>query len=76
MSAPSMIMARNDREVIGSPWTTTAARTLSMCGVWYRAGAELKPGQQGITTNVANLPALAAGLKPALDRAREMRLVD
>jgi hypothetical protein len=43
---------------------------------WYRAGDEWKPGKQGITTAVSNLAALAAGLTLALDKARELGLVD
>lgn len=43
---------------------------------WYASGATWKPSRQGITTQIANLPALAEGLKAAVDRARDMGLIE
>lgn len=80
MAAPRLIVAefpRNQRgEVIRIALDDYKGTATVDTRVWYLDGATLKPGKQGITTAVANLPALAAGLKLALDRAREMGLVD
>lgn len=79
MTAPRVIIAefdRNAREKIRIALDDFRGTNTVDVRVWYRDGLELKPGRQGITTSVANLPALAAGLKLALDRARELGLVD
>ena len=79
MSAPRVIIAefdRNSRERIRIALDEYRGINTVDVRVWYRDGNELKPGKSGITTSVANLPALAAGLKLALDRARDLGLVD
>jgi hypothetical protein len=78
MSAPRVIIAefdRNTREKIRIALDDYRGTTTIDIRVWYLDGLELKPGRQGLTTSVQNLPAPAAGLKLALDRAREMGLV-
>lgn len=79
MSAPRIIVAefpRNSRESIRIALDEYRGISTVDVRVWWRDGSELKPGKSGITTSVSNLPALAAGLKLALDRARDMGLVD
>lgn len=44
--------------------------------VWYRDDDEVKPSKSGITLAVKHLPALADAVAKALDRARELGLVD
>jgi hypothetical protein len=64
---------KNERESIRVSLVQYGGRDLIDCRVWYRAGdGELKPGNKGLTTAVKHLPAIAAGLAAAVDKAREI----
>lgn len=42
--------------------------------LWWRDGAELRPGKKGLTLGLGHLPRLAEAIAAALKRARELGL--
>lgn len=67
---------KNSREKIRITLDRFAGKDTIDIRCWYRDGDQLKPTRQGVTTAVSNLSALAAGIALALDKARELDLVD
>ena len=67
---------KNSREKIRITLDRFAGKDTIDVRIWYRDGDQIKPTRQGITTTVSNLATLAAGLTLALDKARELGLVD
>lgn len=67
---------RNAREVIRVALDQYNGHDTVNVRVWYRDGETLKPGKTGITVGVKHLAALAEASGKALERARELGLVD
>lgn len=67
---------RNAREVVRVDLHEFNGRAVVGCRVWYRDGAEIKPGKTGLTLSVKHLPALADALGKALAHAIELGLVE
>lgn len=68
---------RNARELIRVKLDTYRGSAVVDIRCWYpdRATSERKPGRSGITLAVAHLPALAAAINEALERARRLELL-
>jgi hypothetical protein len=76
---PPIVVAefdKNSREKIRITLGHFAGKDTIDVRIWYRDGDQLKPTRQGVTTAVSNLSALAIGIALALDKARELGLVD
>lgn len=76
---PPLVIAefdRNSRERIRITLDRYGGRDTIDIRCWYRDGDQWKPTKQGVTTQVGNLPTLAAGLAAALARAVELGLVE
>lgn len=67
---------KNGRERIRVRLDQFAGRNTVDVRIWYFDQGQWKPSKQGVTTSIANLPALAEGLAAALDRARLAGLVE
>lgn len=68
---------RNHREVVRVTLDRYNERHLIAVRSWFRDEAgELRPSRSGITLSVKHLPGLAAGLASALERARQLGLIE
>ena len=67
---------RNAREIVRVALGLYNGKHTINVRVWYRDDDEVKPSKSGITLAVKHLPALADAVAKALDRARELGLVD
>lgn len=67
---------RNSREVLRVSLDQYRGRDTLDIRIWFRDGAELKPGRKGLTMSVVHLPALAEGLQLALARAKAEGLIE
>lgn len=67
---------RNAREVVRVALDLYNGRHTINARVWYHHDGTLKPGKSGMTLSVKHLPALADALRAAVERARDLGLLD
>ena len=67
---------RNAREIVRVALDKYNGRLTINARVWYRDGDVVKPSKAGLTLAVKHLPGLADAVAKALERARELGLVD